>query len=117
MSSVEKHVLLEMAINGDEKVAFVTDFGWANMAALSIDAVSLEQAKTSAIDFVKSMNPVPYENCCGNEQFPEEAEKAMDVIIGSIADITELVESFEVNCIYPMKLKIKFTPSYEVNFG
>ena len=118
MSNIEKHIEVSVVVNGQNKVAFNTNFGWVSgMAMQGLDAINVEAAVKGVNDFLKSLEAVPFENMCENEEYVEAAEDTISEFIDLIADISDISEEISFSHSEHLQFLVTMKPSYEVNFG
>lgn len=118
MSDVEQHIEVSVVVSGKNKVAFNTDFGWVSgMAMQGLDALSVESAIKGVNDFLKTLDVVPFENMCENEEYVEDAEDTLSEFIDLIADISDISEEISFSHSEHLQFLVTMKPSYEVNFG
>jgi hypothetical protein len=120
--SSEQHIQLSISLDSAEKISFVTDFGWADKLSMSVDSTSMANAKSSAIEFLQELEPVPYRNDCGNEAFLDSANTLIGVLVAKINEIDSDIKLSDgahalVESSYPFKVCIIFEKSYVVEFS
>lgn len=115
---MDQHIRVVISVESNERVSFITKYGWVESKSITIDAIDLEQAKEKTVDFLNDLEPAPFQNCSSNEEFVAEAENHMTDLTAAIEEL-EFVEDgkFELQCVFPMQVSIKFTDYYQVDFG
>lgn len=110
---MDQHIRLTMVVDGKENVMFNTNLGWSYKYCIVVDCVNLQDAKDSATKFLRTMEPVPFENIATEEDLVGEAS---GIIKELIQKVEEIESPLEFNVVYPMELTIKFEESYQVHF-
>lgn len=116
---MEQHVKVRIEANGKERVSFHTQYGWVEDTSITIDCISLEDARKQVTDFLKTLDCVPFENCSSNEEYTEEGNDVIGELIDTVANLKAMPEDgkVEYNIVYPLNLTVKLQNSYIVHFG
>lgn len=113
----DQHIDLTITIDGKKRLAFSTDYGWAEKQSLLVDMCNMEDARDAAKKFVKGLSLVPAENSVDNEDFLPEGEEAKAYLLTLIDNIKLIKGKTAISCVHPFDLHIKFEETYEVCFG
>ena len=121
--SKEQHVQVEVSINGNANVSFISQYGWVDKMCISIDAVSLDDAKSIASEILINLDIAPSFNDSGKEEEVRIAGEEREIILNAIDELSQKSiddtsgETLSLSVDGVSYIEVKFKETYEVIFG
>ena len=110
----QQHVEMKIDFSGNGAVMLVTNLGWAKEGSVTLDMVSIEDARGVACEFIDNMIIVPFENCSSNEPYVDRARGILSKIRDSIADAVPNGDTASVLVDGIIFFKVSFKDTYVV---
>lgn len=122
-STVDYPILVEIQIEGNQQVAFVTDLGWASYVRTEVEYLSSAKAHESLVEYFSNLQVVPYMNDAGLQEIADftKSQFQMETVSNNIADYLNNLAGRAFTYL-PMVIgsaivNLKFTNGIPVNYG